>query len=65
MSQYCKVIDLRAEGLVAVTSAVSVGELKHQESFSWSPTATPTNGEDKFFVVPTAIPLIDGNFKAG
>jgi hypothetical protein len=62
MSAYETIVDVVAEGLTTATSDITVGEMSHPESFSWAPTATPTNGEDHFFSVPMAIPLINGNF---
>lgn len=55
MQQYLIHIGVDADQTKKLSATYSVGELQHEDDFSWSPTATHTNG-DHFFDVPMLSP---------
>jgi len=56
MLKYTITVKFDSATIRDLTAPFSVGALRHEHAFSWSPTQTPTNGEDRFFAVPMQVP---------
>lgn len=57
MSQYSISVDFDLQAIKDLSTPFSIGQLRHEHAFSWSPTTTPTNSEDRFFAVPMQVPV--------
>lgn len=58
MSQYSTKVEFDAQAIKELSAPFSMGELQHDHAFSWAPTQTPTNSEDRFFAVPMQSPSL-------